>query len=293
MRTRESLVASITVGLIACMAAVADEPLPTAPMAGPVVSAPAAATQEVAAGSATAAQLRAEAEALQSSNKWVEAREKYWAALDAKPAEAVRLAIEERLGKLNLELARKPWPIPEKIVYTVQPGDSVKRIAQKNGCTIELMIENNELANPDKILPGKRLKVFTGKFAVAVNKTRNDLLLTLNGRFFKRYRVGTGKYGKTPAGAFIVGDRVKEPAWYKDDGEVVLYGTKENILGTRWLGLKTTNTAEDVKGYGIHGTWENDSIGKAESSGCIRLRNEDVEELYVLVPGGTAVEIQE
>jgi lipoprotein-anchoring transpeptidase ErfK/SrfK len=48
-----------------------------------------------------------------------------------------------------------------------------------------------------------------------------------------------------------------------------------------------------VKGYGIHGTWDKDSIGKAESAGCIRLRNEDVEELFLLVPVGTPVRIEE
>ncbi len=265
---------------------------PPAPMAGPIVVA-ATSTPETAAVSATSAQLMAEADALQASNKLAEAREKYWAALDAKPSDETRLVIEERLGKLNIELVRKPWHIPEKVDYVVQPGDAVKKIAQKHGCTVDLLVENNELAKPDRILPGKRLRVFTGKFAIAVNKTRNDLLLTMNGRFFKRYRVGTGKYGKTPAGAFVVGDRVKEPAWYKDDGQIVLYGDKENILGTRWLALKTTNTTQDVKGYGIHGTWDNASIGKAESSGCIRLRNEDVEELYLLVPAGAEVRIEE
>jgi len=49
----------------------------------------------------------------------------------------------------------------------------------------------------------------------------------------------------------------------------------------------------DVKGYGIHGTWDDSSIGKAESAGCIRMRNQDVEQLFVLVPMGTVVTITE
>ncbi|NLC47295.1 MAG: L,D-transpeptidase, partial [Firmicutes bacterium] len=44
--------------------------------------------------------------------------------------------------------------------------------------------------------------------------------------------------------------------------------------------------------YGIHGTDEPSSIGKHASSGCIRLRNRDVEELYDQVQIGTEVEIR-
>jgi hypothetical protein len=45
------------------------------------------------------------------------------------------------------------------------------------------------------------------------------------------------------------------------------------------------------KGYGIHGTNEPGSIGKAASHGCIRMGKADLEELYALVQVGDAVEI--
>ena len=38
------------------------------------------------------------------------------------------------------------------------------------------------------------------------------------------------------------------------------------------------------EGYGIHGTQEPESIGTASSLGCLRMRNEDVEELYDFIP---------
>ncbi|KAB3530498.1 L,D-transpeptidase family protein, partial [Alkaliphilus pronyensis] len=44
-------------------------------------------------------------------------------------------------------------------------------------------------------------------------------------------------------------------------------------------------------GYGIHGTDTPESIGTAASRGCIRMYNEDVEELYDIVPLGTPVRI--
>ena len=58
-----------------------------------------------------------------------------------------------------------------------------------------------------------------------------------------------------------------------------------NPLGTRWLGLS-------AKGYGIHGTNEPRSIGKAASHGCIRMAKADLEELFNNVQVGDVVEIR-
>ena len=58
-----------------------------------------------------------------------------------------------------------------------------------------------------------------------------------------------------------------------------------NPIGTRWLGLNR-------KGYGIHGTNEPGSIGKAASHGCIRLRNRDMEQLFRMVSVGDTVLIR-
>jgi len=65
------------------------------------------------------------------------------------------------------------------------------------------------------------------------------------------------------------------------------YGTTQRqykgVLGTRRLYLGD--------GYGIHGTDHPESIGRAASHGCVRLRNEDIEKLYDMVPVGTVVYI--
>ena len=237
--------------------------------------------------------LAAEADALLAADKKDKAREKYLAALEAKPDDALRSGIEGKLGPLNVDLIRHPWPMAEKQEVVVQNGDSIKAIARKAGTTVELAVKGNELKRPDVIRPGQHLKVFTGKMEITVSKVRNDLLLTANGRFFKRYRVGTGRYDKTPVGTFVVTERIPEPPWWREDGKTVPFGDKENILGTRWMAIKATGNTKEIKGYGIHGTWDINSIGKAESAGCIRLTNEEVEELFELVPVGTSVKIEE
>ena len=270
----------------------AREPAP-APAVAVVTSAVLPAVTGAVVQAASPKALAAEADALLAAGKRADAREKFLSALDAAPDDALRAAVEGKLGKLNIELVRLPWPMPEKSTCTVQIGDSIRSIAQKAGTTVDLIVESNELKRPDIIKPGDRLRVFGGKLAVTVSKGRKDLLVTCNGKFFKRYLVGTGKYDKTPAGTFTVADRIKDPVWWRSDGKTIPFGDKENILGTRWLALKATGETAAVKGYGIHGTWDNDSIGKAESAGCVRLRNEDVEELFLLVPIGTPVTIEE
>ena len=76
---------------------------------------------------------------------------------------------------------------------------------------------------------------------------------------------------------------MENPVWYHK-GEIVPPGTPDNFLGTRWLGF-------DLPQYGIHGTVEPQLIGQSVSHGCVRMHNEDVEELFTYIPYGTKVKI--
>lgn len=205
--------------------------------------------------------------------------------------ETVR-AIEDMIGELNVELVSTPAAMPEKTDYVVKPGDSLARIAKQFGTTVELVQLGNQVRG-NVIRPGDRMRVFSAPLTLRVNKTRNELVVFAADRFFKRYRVGTGKHGTTPAGVFVINDKIAEPPWWRPDGKVVPFGDKENVLGTRWLSLKPIEDTDPVRGYGIHGTWEPETIGKQASAGCVRLLNEDVEQLYVLLPLGTRVVIEE
>lgn len=229
---------------------------------------------------------------LEQSGKLVDAREQLLAILDKSPAN-LRPQIEEKIGRINIELVLTPRAMPEKYNYTIKQGDTLAGLARANGITEDLLQKSNEIGDPSLIKFGYRLRIFRGIFTVTVNKARNDMVLAMNGRFFKRYRVGTGKFGKTPVGSFQVQERMVEPVWYRPDGKRILFGEKENILGTRWLSLRSTNADDEVKGYGIHGTWDESTIGQSISAGCIRLKNSDVEELYILLPTGTPVVIEE
>ena len=189
------------------------------------------------------------------------------------------------IGELNTQIIFTGAAAPEKVDYTIAAGDSLGKLAKKFGTTIELIKKANGLSS-DVIQIDNRLRIYQAKFAVEVSKSANTLVLTDNGKFFKRYHVGTGQFNRTPVGEFTIKSRIEKPPWYRPDGRTIPFGDPENVLGTHWLGL-------NVPRYGIHGTWETNSIGKQSSAGCIRLVNDDVSELYLLLPYGTPVVIHD
>lgn len=125
------------------------------------------------------------------------------------------------------------------------------------------------------------------KSYVIVNKYNNQLALIRDGTIIKIYPVGTGRTRDlTPEGQFTVIHRAKNPYYVAKD---IPGGSPNNPLGTRWLGFDALGTYGTK--YGIHGTNNPNSIGKYVSSGCIRMYNKDVEELYDQVPSGSTIYI--
>jgi lipoprotein-anchoring transpeptidase ErfK/SrfK len=117
-----------------------------------------------------------------------------------------------------------------------------------------------------------------------VSIPERKLVLMEDGAVKKVYPVAVGKASTpSPAGRFTINVRVSNPT-YSHRGKVVGPGPK-NPVGSRWMGLS-------LKGYGIHGTNEPGSIGKAASHGCIRMGKADLEELFAQVEVGDAVEIR-
>jgi lipoprotein-anchoring transpeptidase ErfK/SrfK len=121
------------------------------------------------------------------------------------------------------------------------------------------------------------------KRTIVVSLEDRKLALVEDGQVKKVYTVAVGKPSTpSPVGTFAIQRRVKNPV-YQHEGKVVQPGAG-NPVGTRWMGLS-------VKGYGIHGTNEPKSIGKAASHGCIRMARKDLEEMYEMVHVGDTVEL--
>jgi len=198
------------------------------------------------------------------------------------------------LGEANVGIFMTDVPAPEKQLYTIKEGDNLISIANRFSTTVEAIQKSNGL-NPASpiIYPGKTLYIYTGKWTVKVSKRERRLYLYSGDRLFKVYTVGIGRQGRSPTGTFKISTKLKDPEWTYN-GRTIPFGDKENVLGTRWMALTPTGkTNPNLRGYGIHGTWQPESVGTECSNGCIRMKNEDVNELFSILPYRTEVIIED
>lgn len=133
---------------------------------------------------------------------------------------------------------------------------------------------------------------------VVVDPQNRFLYLVQEGGKAMRYGVGVGKAGLEFTGTGVIGYKRQWPRWTPTQDmikrEPERYGPladgmepgPTNPLGARALYL--FKDGQDTL-FRIHGTNETWSIGKAVSSGCIRMMNQDVIDLYGRVPNGSKV----
>ena len=129
---------------------------------------------------------------------------------------------------------------------------------------------------------------------IVINTAERRLYLVQQGGTALRYGIGVGKVGFQWKGTHKVTAKREFPGWtpppemrarQKGLPAHMKGGDPDNPLGTHALYLGSTL-------YRIHGSSDPDSVGEAESSGCFRLRNVDVADLYKRVPVGTTVVVQ-
>jgi lipoprotein-anchoring transpeptidase ErfK/SrfK len=122
------------------------------------------------------------------------------------------------------------------------------------------------------------------KRQIIISIADRQLAVIDHGQVLKTYPIAVGARGTpSPDGDFVIINHAKDPIYRGGDMEIP--PGKDNPLGTRWMGLS-------LKGYGIHGTNVQSSVGKAVSHGCFRMRKQDVEELYTLVQVGDTVMVR-
>jgi len=139
----------------------------------------------------------------------------------------------------------------------------------------------------------KQVVAYEGKHpagTLVIDTPNKFLYLVQGGGKAMRYGIGVGKPGFTWSGVKTISAKKEWPAWTppaemlkrRPDLPRHMEGGPENPLGARAMYLGTSL-------YRIHGSNEPWTIGTNVSSGCIRMRNEDVIDLYGRVPVGTKV----
>ena len=134
---------------------------------------------------------------------------------------------------------------------------------------------------------------FTGRYApgtILISTSERRLYFVMPNGQAIRYGVGVGRPGFEWAGTKVVSQKREWPSWTppaqmlrrRPDLPRHMQGGIDNPLGARAMYLGSSL-------YRIHGSNEPNTIGQAVSSGCIRMTNEDVTDLYERVRVGTRV----
>lgn len=135
---------------------------------------------------------------------------------------------------------------------------------------------------------------------IVVDTNTYHLYLTMGGGRALRYDVGLGRQGFSWSGNAVIESKQEWPKWFPPkemiarQPSLAKYSEKNggqppgvsNALGSRALYLY--ENGRDTL-YRLHGTAQESSIGNAVSSGCVRLLNHDIIDLYNRVPEGTKV----
>ncbi|MGM0873396.1 MAG: L,D-transpeptidase family protein [Bacillota bacterium] len=163
------------------------------------------------------------------------------------------------------------------MIHIVKKGETLALIAANYRTTINQLIAANNISNPNVLYIGQNINIpnlpnpNTIPFSIHISTNNKRLILKRNGQVVKEYPIAVGKMvTATPVGDFVIVNREPNPG---------------GPFGAMWLSLSKIH-------YGIHGTNNPSSIGKAVSLGCIRMHNHHVLELASIVPNGTRVLIR-
>lgn len=161
------------------------------------------------------------------------------------------------------------------MIHIVKQGETLSSIS------VDYRVSLNRLhaANPGigHLYAGQKIQIpglpepSSIPYTIQISVSKRKLTLYHNGKLVKIFPIAVGKMlTGTPTGDFVIVNRQLNPG---------------GPFGVMWLSLSK-------QGYGIHGTNDPSSIGKAVSHGCVRMYNRDVLQLAHMVSNGTRVIIR-
>ena len=173
--------------------------------------------------------------------------------------------VQERLTELGF------YDGPIDMIYDEDIYESVKAFQAEFGLNPDGIV-NPDTWNAIGLSPERQYPIPPEGYSIEVDLDRKVLTLKRFTEIINAYRVAVGTPSTpTPVGDWQIIQKTRNPG---------------GPFGTRWMRINVP-----WGGYGIHGTNDPESIGQAASRGCIRMFNEQVNELYDIVPLGTPVKI--
>lgn len=199
----------------------------------------------------------------------------------------------DEMGALNVATFFSTNRAEGNEYYTVEPGDNLTAIGLKLNTTQGQLLRSNGLEEGATLRVDQKLKYTPIDFRIIIDRSACRLYVLDGDAIFKMYRIGLGKEGhETALGNYRIGNKQKNPAWFKPGEGEIPFGDPRNELGTRWMPMVPREEGLPTD-LGIHGTIAPETVGTYSSSGCARLVNEEVEELYDLAVRSTPVDVVE
>lgn len=125
---------------------------------------------------------------------------------------------------------------------------------------------------------------------VVVSLSKRHVQVYQGSQLLDKYAIAVAKPGwETPTGTFQVLEMEQDPTWVHPITGIAVPPGNNNPLGAAWIGFLSNEVGE----IGFHGTNQEELIGEAVSHGCLRMRNEDVKELYAHIAKGTPVIVEQ
>ena len=179
------------------------------------------------------------------------------------------------------------------IAGTAVAATATAAIAEIDPLTRQPLVTYVDPAKEQATAIPREVVSFSGTYrpgTIVINTSERRLYFVLPDGKAVRYGVGVGRPGFDWAGSQTITRKAEWPGWTppaqmlkrRPDLPRFMPGGPENPLGARAMYLGSTL-------YRIHGSNEPETIGQAVSSGCIRMLNEDVIDLYERTKVGTRV----
>jgi lipoprotein-anchoring transpeptidase ErfK/SrfK len=216
--------------------------------------------------------------------------------------ETGRLNLANRLSRaviaaaVTLSLGSVAFADPLKLADAAHSQGSFHRVVQDRATAVHGSTENSQDAVGVSARLRRQLVDYLTQEAsgtIIIDTSTTYLYLVLGDGKAMRYGIGVGREGFTWSGVETIARKAEWPDWYPPADMIqrqpylprMMAGGPGNPLGARALYLGST-------AYRIHGTNQPATIGRHISSGCIRMANDDVVDLYVRVNVGTKVVVK-